>query len=287
MGIKALACQLPREAGLPLARYSCGELAALAMRQGLVATISDTTVWRWLSADAIRPWQHRSWILPRDPQFETKAARVLDLYHRSWQGEPLGADDYVLCGDEKTSIQARERPAVLAPTPGAPMRVEHEYIRRGALAYLAAWDVARAKLFGCCEATTGIEPFDRLVAQVMTQEPYRSARRVFWVIDNGSSHRGQACRERWQRAWPNLIAVHLPIHASWLNQIEIYFSVVQRKLLTPNDFGSLAALADALLAFQARYEAVATAFEWRFTRQDLTRLMAKLAVRAQSPALTA
>lgn len=142
-------------------------------------------------------------------------------------------------------------------------------------------------VFGHCEAHTGIAPFDRLVAQVMSQEPYRSAPHVFWIVDNGSSHRGQACSDRWRHRWPNLIAVHLPIHASWLNQIEIYFSVVQRKLLTPNDFKSVAALADALLAFQARYASAATTFEWRFTRQDLARLMAKLADRAQPPAQAA
>src|ERR1039458_6691856 len=84
-----------------------------------------------------------------------------------------------------------------------------------------------------------IKPFDRLVEQVMSQEPYMSAKRVFWIIDNGSSHRGERCIRRLQKAWPNIVPVHLPVHASWLNQIEIYFSVVQRKVLTPNDFCSL------------------------------------------------
>jgi DDE superfamily endonuclease len=113
------------------------------------------------------------------------------------------------------------------------MRVEHEYERGGALAYLAAWDVHQARLFGHCEPSTGIQPFGRLVEQVMTSEPYASARRVFWIVDNGSSHRGQASVDRLLGAWPNLRLVHLPVHASWLNQIEIYFSIVQRKVLTP------------------------------------------------------
>ena len=119
------------------------------------------------------------------------------------------------------------------------MRIEHEYDRGGALAYLAAWDVHRARLFGRLEPTTGIEPFGRLVAQVMTVEPYASAKRVFWVVDNGSSHRGKASVDRLQGQWANLRLVHLPVHASWLNQIEIYFSVVQRKVLSPNDFTDL------------------------------------------------
>ncbi len=156
------------------------------------------------------------------------------------------------------------------------MRVEHEYERGGALEYLAAWDVRRAKVFGRCEPTTGIEPFRRLVEQVMAREPYRSAKRVFWVMDNGSSHRGEASVRRLQGAWPTIIPVHLPIHASWLNQVEIYFSIIQRKVLTPNDFASLEAVEARLLQFQAHYEQVATPFEWKFTRQDLTRLLEKL-----------
>ncbi|MDQ6949607.1 MAG: transposase [Actinomycetota bacterium] len=157
------------------------------------------------------------------------------------------------------------------------MRVEHEYDRGGALAYLAAWDVHRARVFGRCEATTGIEPFGRLVTQVMTTEPYASARRVFWVVDNGSSHRGAAAAERLSSAWPNAVLVNLPTHASWLNQIEIYFSIVQRKVLTPNDFADLAEVESRLLAFERRYEQTADPFEWKFTRRDLAKLMRRLA----------
>ena len=156
------------------------------------------------------------------------------------------------------------------------MRVEHEYERAGAWAYLAAWDVRRAKVYGRCERTTGIAPFERLVEQVMAQEPYRSAPRVFWIMDNGSSHRGERCVQRLQQRWPTIIAVHTPVHASWLNQIEIYFSIVERKVLTPNDFGSLAEVEDRLLQFQDHYALAARPFEWKFTRRDLARLLAKL-----------
>jgi len=275
--VKALACQLPAECGVPLSRFSCGQVAAEAVGRGIVASISDTTVWRWLSEDAIRPWQHRSWIFPRDPHFERKAARVLDLYHGQWRDRPLSADEHVVCADEKTSIQARRRKhPLLAPAPGAPTRVEHEYERKGALAYLAAWDTRAARLFGRCEARSGIKAFDALVDQVMSQQPYRGAKSVYWIIDNGSSHRGERCVQRLQSAWPNLVAVHLPLHASWLNQIEIYFSVVQRKVLTPNDFCSLEALAERILGFQQRYEQIAKPFQWRFTRDDLARLMSRI-----------
>lgn len=286
VAVKALACQLPADRGVPLSRWHCPELARAAIEQGIVASVSDTTIWRWLSADAIRPWQHRSWIFPRDPDFATKAARVLDLYARRWRGRRLGTHDHVICADEKTSIQARRRthPST-RPAPHRPMRVEHEYRRGGALAYLAAWDVARAKVFGRCEPTSGIEPFDRLVDQVMTTEPYTSARHVYWIVDNGSSHRGHTAAHRLTTRWPTLRLVHLPVHASWLNQVEIYFSVVQRKVLTPNDFRDIAEVETRLLAFQQHYEQIATPFEWKFTKADLHALLRRVA--AHHPAQAA
>jgi hypothetical protein len=254
---------------LPLSRLSVPEIRHEAVRRGFVASIGETTLWRWLTEDAIRPWSHRSWIFPRDPEFKQKASRVLDLYEGRWQGKPLAPSDCVISADEKTSIQARQRrhPTV-RNGPMRAARVEHEYKRLGAWAYLAAWDVRRAKVHGRCELTSDIPAFDRLVEQVMHQRPYRSARRVFWIMDNGSSHRGDRCIERLRRRWPTIIPVHTPIHASWLNQVEIYFSVIQRKVLTPNDFKSLAEVKDRLLRFQERYEEAAQPFEWKFTRTD-------------------
>ena len=247
------------------------------METGIVASISGITIWRWLSEDAIKPWQYRSWIFPRDPEFASKAGPILDLYQGRWMGMALGPDDYVVSTDEKTSIQARRRVAEThPPKSSSEMRVEHEYQRKGALAYLAAWDVHRAKIFGRCERKTGIKPFERLVAQVMSQEPYRSAQRVFWVMDNGSSHRGTISDDRLTKRWPTIIPVHTPIHASWLNQIEIYFSVVQRKVLTPADFKSIAELETRILSFQRHYEVVAKPFEWKFTREKLNKLIDKL-----------
>ena len=275
--VKALACELPYRLGLPLSRLSVSEIQREVVAQGMVAEISGTTVWRWLSADALRPWRHRSWIFPRDPHFAEKAGRILDLYQRRWNGRALKASEFVICADEKTSIQARgRRHPSRAPSPGRPMRVEHEYRRAGACTYLAAWDVHRAKLFGRCEAKNGIGPVDRLVGEVMSQPPYRSARRVFWIMDNGSAHRGQKAADRLRAQWPSLVLVHTPLHASWLNQIEIYFSIVQRKVLTPNDSSSLAEVEDRLLAFQHRYEQIATPFQWTFTRQDLATQLTQL-----------
>ena len=277
VAVKALACELPYQSEGPLSRWSLPEIRREVIGRGLVASVGETTPWRWLTEDAIRPWSHRSWIFPRDPDFERKAVRVLDLYEGRWQGQALSPKDCVVCADEKTSVQARHRRhATLPPGPSRPMRVEHEYQRMGAWAYLAAWDVRRARVHGRCETSTGIAAFDRLVAQVMSQRPYRCAPRVFWIMDNGSSHRGARCITRLQKRWPNIVPVYTPVHASWLNQVEIYFSVVQRKARTPNDFRSLSELEDRLLAFQEHYQTVARPFQWRFTRRDLRRLTAKL-----------
>ena len=272
--VKALACELPATHNVPLSRWSLDELTQHVCQSGLVAQLSNSTLWRWLHEDAIRPWQHRCWIFPRDPHFGFKAGRILDLYQHQWEGEELHDDEFVLSTDEKTSIQARRRKhPTLPPRPKSSMKVEHEYERKGAWAYLAAWDVHRAKVFGRCEAKSGIAPFDRLVAQVMSQEPYRSARRVFWIMDNGSSHRGEKSVQRVESRHTNVQVIHGPIHASWLNQIEIYFSIVQRKVLTPNDFPSVEAVADRLQRFERHYEQIAKPFEWKFTRQDLNELV--------------
>ena len=289
--MKALACELPATNGLPLSRFSTAEIAREAVRRGIVCEISGATVWRWLGEDAIKPWQYRSWIFPRDPRFREKAARVLDLYEGRFEGRLLHPADFVLCADEKPSIQARRRKHETLPARGSRgQKVEHDYQRMGALCYLPAWDVKRAKLFGRCEQRTGIAPFDRLVAQVMGEEPYRSARRVFWVVDNGSAHRGQRAVTRlaakWPK-WPELILVHLPVHASWLNQVEIYLSIVQRKVLTPNDFDDLAAVEERLLAFQRHYEEIARPFEWTFTRRELDRLLERLEEREPALGLAA
>ena len=271
-----MACELPASSGVPLSRWSSSELAREAVTRGIAEQISGVTVWRWLTEDAIKPWQHRSWIFPRDPNFAAKARPILDLYAGVWQGERLHPGDYVVCADEKPSIQARKRTAATRPARhGEGQKVEHEYERMGALCYLAAWDAKRAKIFDRCAPKDGIEPFGALVEQFISQAPYDKAQRVFLIVDNGSAHRGKRSIDRLQGAWPNLIVVHTPIHASWLNQAEIYFSVVQRKVVTPNDFADLDTLEQHLLAFSRRYEQIAAPFQWKFTRHDLDKLLTK------------
>ena len=131
--VKAMACAPPSEREVPLSRWSSAELAAQARAEGLVASVSASTVRRWLAADAIKPWQFRSWIFPRDPDFAAKAGRVLDLYERVWDGEDLGENEYVISADEKSQLQALSRcHPELAAAPGRARRVEFEYERRGA-----------------------------------------------------------------------------------------------------------------------------------------------------------
>lgn len=275
--VKALACELPAQRDQPLSRSSTADLTRLLGAHPECPPMSASTIWRILDRDVLKPWQHQSWLYPRDPRFAEQAGRVLDLYAGWWDGAPLAPDDCVLSADEKTSIQARARcHATTPPRPGQAMRMEHEYERGGALAYLAAWDVRRGGVVGRCAATTGIVAFDKLVDQVMRQEPYRSAPRAFWVVDNGSSHRGDAACQRLQAQYPTLILVHLPTHASWLNQVERYFSIVQRKALTPNDFPDLAAVETRLQDFETLYNDTAVPCHWRCTRAALEDRLAAL-----------
>jgi len=275
--VKALACELPAASETPLARWTCPELARKASASGIKPAPSPSTVRRWLAADALKPWQHQSWIFPRDPHFALRAGRVLDLYQREWEGQALGDDEYVISADEKPGIQARMRIHLPLPAgPGRAARIEAEYRRHGTIAYLAAYDVHRAQVTGRCEETTGTRPFTALVDQVMATEPYASAKRVFWVVDNGASHRNWAAAARMSDAYPNAHMVHLPVHASWLNQVEVYFSVLQRKALVPYDFEDLDEAAAAVLAFEKHYNAVARPFDWRFTRASLNQLLARV-----------
>jgi transposase len=285
--ICALACQLPAATGVPLSRWTGPELAAEIASRGLTGPVSASSVLRILAEHPIKPWQYQSWIYPRDPDFAAKAAVILDLYQGYYQGKRLRPGDRIISVDAKPSIQARARRHPTAPpAPGQPMRVEHEYHRKGALALLAALDVHTGAVpAAATPKTTGIIPFMGLMRQVMTQEPYASAPRVFVVVDNGSDHRGKKAIRRLRSAWPNAIMIHTPVHASWLNQIEIFFSIIQKKVISPNDFASTGLLAATLLAFTGRYNQTARPFNWKFTAADLHGLLKRISVHehAQEP----
>jgi hypothetical protein len=232
--VVALACQLPAATGVPLSRWTGPELLAEITRAGTGDELSASSVLRILAEHPVKPWQYQSWISPRDPDFAARASVILDLYQRFYQGRRLRPGDRILSVDAKPSIQARGRCRPASPAgPGKPVRMEHEYVRHGALALLAALDVRTGKVFAATPATTGIAPFMDLMTQVMSQPPYKDAPRVFVIVDNGSDHRGQAAVKRLHDAWPNAIMIHTPVHASWLNQAEIFFSSPRRKSSRP------------------------------------------------------
>jgi transposase len=283
--VVALACQLPAVTGVPLAHWTGPELAAELAARGLASPMSASSVLRILAEHPVKPWQYQSWIYPRDPDFEAKAKVIVDLYQGFYQDEPLGAGDRILSFDAKPQINARRRlHPTLPAAPGRPVRYEHEYKRQGSLALLAGLDVHTGKVFASTPVTTGIKPFMDLAAQVMARPEYNNASRVFVIVDNGSDHRGQAAVSRLVRAHPNAIMIHTPRHASWLNQIEIFFSVIQRKVVTPNDFTSLSELSTTLLGFVDRYNQTARRFSWDFTAGDLHNLMDRISRHEQKQA---
>jgi DDE superfamily endonuclease len=280
--VKAVTCERVAETKQPLSRQSLADITA-QVRNALSKPISRSTVWRILDTDAIKPWRYKYWIFPRDPRFAEKAGPILDLYAGRWQGKPLSRKDHILSADEKTSIQARRRcHPCLPPAPGRPAYIENEYERGGALQYLAAWDVRRGYVMGRCEPKTGIAPFGRLVNQVLAEEPYRSSERLFWIVDNGSSHRGEAAKKRLRQIDSRIILVHTPVHASWLNQVEIYFSIIQRKVLTPNDFADLEAVRLRLALYEELSNQNPTPFQWKFNRIKLATLLAKIESRQRA-----
>jgi hypothetical protein len=268
--IKSIACELPARHDQPLSRWFVPDIKRVVEAEGHVESISLSTIWRILDEDALKPWRRRSWIWSRDPKFFERASLVLDLYEGIWHGRSLRSDEFVISADEKTSIQARCR---IHPTEthcdGHGQRVAHEYVRKGAWTYIAGLDVHRARAAGRLELGNGIEPFNRFVHQTMRREPYASARRVFWLVDQGSSHRPTTFPERLRAMYPNAVAVPLPVHASWLNPVEIYFSILERKALTPNDFPNLSAVAERIHAFERLFNRTADPFEWNFTQEDL------------------
>lgn len=249
-------------------------------RPALGKPIRRSTVWRRLDTDALTPGQSQYGIFPRDPHCAAKAGPLRDLDAGGWPGQPLGPKDFLLRAEEKTSLPARVRchPA-LPPGPGHVARVEHEYPRGGAVQYLAAWDGRRGYVTGRCEAQTGRVPFGRLVEPVLSPERYRSGERFFWIVDTGSAHRGPAALQRLRQFDARIMLVPTPLHASWLNQVEIYFAIVPRKVRTPNDFADLAAVRWRLARYEELCHRTPTPLRWKCNREQLMALLARLEAR--------
>jgi Homeodomain-like domain len=270
--VQAVACALVAETKQPLRRQSLADVTARACK-ALGKPMSRSTVWRMLETDAIKPWRYKYWSFPRDPHCAEKAGPLLDLSRGLGPGQPLGPTEHLLSADEQPSIQARIRCHPSLPPPASrPAYIANDYKRGGALQDLAAWDVRRGYVIGRGEPTTGIGPFGRLVNQVLAEEPSRSGERWFWIGDHGSSHRGGAAKKRWRQGASRLILVHTPVHASWLKQVEISFSIIQRKVLTPNDLTDLEAIRLRLAFDEELSHQSPTPFRWKFDRTKLTTL---------------
>ena len=277
--VKSVACSLPEARALPLSRLSLSDVHREAVRF-LERSPSRSTIGKWLKDDAIKPWRYRSWITPRDPDFMKKAGPVLDLYHRRWKGDALEDDEIVLCGDEKPAIQSLRRIVKTLPAgPGQPVRVEHEYERKGVLVYQTILNTGTGKVIGQSVPSNTAEAFRKLVDKVMGREPYRSSSRVFLILDNGSAHLPTTFPAWLAEHHKNVVAVFLPVHASWLNQAEIYNSITQRKVFTPIDSTGLFELETRIKYFEKMYNETAHPFDWKFSRKDLRALLKKLGPR--------
>jgi hypothetical protein len=279
--VKAVACELVAATQQPLSRQSRADVPVRAQK-ALGNPISRSTGWRMLATDASKPWRYKSWIFPRDPHGAEKAGPMLAVYAGRGPGQPLGPTDHSRSADEKTSIQARRRcHPPLPPAPGRPARIDHEDERGGALHYLAAWDVRRGYVLGRWEPTTGIEPCGRLVTPVRSAEPYRSAARLCWIVDNGSSPRGTTATQRRRQVAARIILLHTPVHASWLKQVASDCSIVQRKVLTPHDVADLEAIRLRLAVSEELSNHRPTPFQWKVDRPKLLSRLAKIEAQRQ------
>jgi hypothetical protein len=267
--VVAMVCETLHEHQQPLSRFSISDLHRVVIEEEGLGNLSYGSLARILDENVLKPWRYTYWLFPRDPDFVSKACVILDLYAGFWEGQRLGPDEFLLSSDEKT-IQVLKRCHLGLPAiPGYVQRVEFEYERLGTVAYHAAWDVFRGQVFGRVAPNTCIATFNLLVDLVMTQEPYQSSARTFWIVDGGCAHHPSTFPARLQGMYPNAVAVSLPTHSSWLNQIEIYFSIVQRKVLTPMDVANAEILTERLFGFQDYYQERAKPFSWKFTAANL------------------
>ena len=261
---------------MPLARWSNAEIARRLVALGMVLNIAASTVGRWLASEKIRPWRYHSWQHILDPKaFLERARPVLQLYGRA--KALLKKGFWIVCVDEKTSIQARKRPQKPDPAvPGHPVHVSHRYKRMGALNLFAALSVADGKVYGQCRLRKRFVDFQAfLLGTVIPEALARGVHTLALILDNSTTHAPKQL-ERWLQEqiaanrWALNIQVYwLPTNASWLDQIEIWFSILQRKLLQPNHFERLAILKSDIMNFIAYHNQTAKPIRWSYTIEKL------------------
>lgn len=272
----ALACSLPKEKGRALSRWSLAEIATHLVMLGVVASIASSTLARWFAQEKLKPWRYHNWQHILDPQkFLERARPVLQLYQAAKQLLEQGI--WVVCTDEKTSIQARERlQEPQAAGFGQPQHISARYKRQGALHLFAALSVADGQKYGQTRRRKRFIDFQAFLLEVVIPEALRrGVHTLKLILDNGSTHAPKQL-ENWLHSqieangWPLTIeVVWLPTNASWLDQIEIWFSVLQRKLLQPNHFKSLEELAEAILTFIRCENRTAKPIRWTYAVEKL------------------
>jgi transposase len=265
-----MACERPDDCGVSLSQWDGVELARQLVANGVVAAISPQTVQRILAAHQLKPWRQHYWLspkVPRDAAFAAQTAHIMDLYTR-----PLAPSEIVLCADEKTSLQPRPRLSPTLPAqPGQPVRVEHEYQRRGALNLFAAFDTRSGKVYAHTAERKRQVEFIAFLEQIDRETP-ATVTTIHVVLDNLIMHKGRQVRA-WLEAHPRFVFHHPPVHCSWMNQVEQWFGILQRKRLRIADFADKAALAERLMAFVAHWNLHAHPFNW--TAKSAAKVMAK------------
>jgi transposase len=239
-------------------------------RDGVVSSISPDTVRRILEHHQLKPWRHHMWLsskVPRDAVFAAAVQNICDLYTR-----PLASHEMVLCVDEKTSLQPRTRKTATKPAqPGMPVRVEHEYQRKGALNLFAAFDTRTGKVYGRTAERKRQKEFIEFLEQLDREIP-EEITLIHVVLDNLRMHKGKQV-QAWLAKHPRFVFHHPPVHCSWMNQVEQWFSILQRKRLAIADFADKAELAERLQAFIAEWNQVAHPFNW--STKSVAKIMAK------------
>ena len=265
-----MACERPDKLGRSLSQWDCVELARQLEREGVVESISAATVRRILENHQLKPWRHHLWLsptVPRDAAFAKTVMEIVDLYTR-----PLGAHEMVLCVDEKTSLQPRKRKQPTRPAqPGRPVQVEHEYNRDGALNLFAAFDTRTGKVYGHTAQRKRQKEFIEFL-EILDREVPAEITVIHIVLDNLRMHKGKEV-QAWLARHPRFVFHHPPVHCSWMNQVEQWFSILQRKRLAIADFADKAELANRLQAYIREWNEVAHPFKW--STKSVTKIMAK------------
>jgi len=257
--IVRIACTLPVERGRAICLWNCREIAAQLVAEGVVSAISAQTVRRILQSHRLKPWRVHYWMrkrAPRDDAFIARTREICDLYTRE-----LRDDEVVLSVDEKTSIQPRLRLAPTRPAcPGRPVEIEHEYARDGALNLFAALDTRTGQVWGkTYERKRQVEFIDFL--EHLDASIPAHVRTIRIVCDNVSVHHGKEAR-KWLAAHPRFVLHFTPVHCSWMNQIEQWFSILQRQCLRLGNFADKPELATGIETFIEEWNSGAHPFKW-------------------------